>query len=102
MFTSNANIPTERASSYLQQLCKHFAHKIDVQFDAQAGLINFPFGSCALAADPERLDLTVSANTQADITKTCRVIASHLERFAFRENPKIEWHAAPATISQAD
>ncbi len=102
MFTSNAKITTERASSYLQQLCKHFGHKIDVQFDAQAGLINFPFGSCALVAGLESLDLTVSAESQADITKACRVIASHLERFAFRENPKIEWHAAPATISQAD
>lgn len=92
MFTSNAKITTERASGYLQQLCKHFGHKIEVQFDPQAGLINFPFGQCKLAADQDVLDLTVSAETQSDLTKACRVVGSHLERFAFRESPNIDWH----------
>lgn len=91
MFTSNATITTQRASGYLQQLCKHFAHKLDVEFDADSGLIKFPFGHCALAADQHVLNLTANAETQADLSKTCRVIANHLERFAFRENPEIEW-----------
>ncbi|OSP56200.1 DUF2218 domain-containing protein [Pseudoruegeria sp. SK021] len=101
MFTSNAKFTTERASSYLQQLCKHFGHKIEVQFDPQAGLIKFPFGQCALSADQGVLDLTVNAETQADLTKACRVIGSHLERFAFRESPKIEWQAVTA-VNSAD
>jgi hypothetical protein len=91
MFTSNAKFTTERASGYLQQLCKHFAHKIEVQFDAQAGLIKFPFGQCDLTAEQGVLDLTVTADAQSDLTKSCRVIGSHLERFAFRESPRIEW-----------
>ncbi len=91
MFRSNAKFTTERASGYLQQLCKHFAHKIEVQFDPEAGLIKFPFGQCNLNANKGVLDLTVTAETQSDLTKACRVIGSHLERFAFRENPKIDW-----------
>jgi uncharacterized protein len=91
MFTSNAKFTTERASGYLQQLCKHFGHKIEVQFGPKFGLITFPFGQCALAAEQDVLDLTVNAETQADLTKACRVIGSHLERFAFRESPRIEW-----------
>lgn len=91
MLAGNAQITTERASGYLQQMCKHFGHKVEVQFDAQSGQIKFPFGSCVLTADQDVLDLTVSAETQAGLTKTARVIASHLERFAFRENPEIEW-----------
>lgn len=97
MFASNAKITTERASEYLQQLCKHFGHKIEVRFDPQAGLIKFPFGQCALAADQGVLDLTVHAETQADLTKACRVIGSHLERFAFRENSKIDWRPVAST-----
>lgn len=97
MFRSNAKFTTERASGYLQQLCKHFAHKIEVQFDPKAGLIKFPFGQCNLTADLSVLDLTVTAETQSDLTKACRVIGSHLERFAFRENPKIDWQTVATT-----
>ncbi|SFR35035.1 hypothetical protein SAMN04488005_0749 [Yoonia tamlensis] len=97
MFSSNAKFTTERASGYLQQLCKHFAHKIEVQFDPQAGLIKFPFGACNLTADHSVLDLTITAETQSDLTKACRVVGSHLERFAFRENPKIDWQTIATT-----
>ena len=91
MFTCNAKFTTERASGYLQQLCKHFGHKIEVQFDPKAGLIKFPFGLCDLTAEQGVLDLTVSSETQSDLTKACRLIGNHLERFAFRESPKIDW-----------
>ncbi|MEB8388813.1 DUF2218 domain-containing protein [Rhodobacteraceae bacterium KMM 6894] len=91
MFTSTATITTTRASTYLQQLCKHFAHKIEVRFDPQTGDIKFPFGHCDLQAGENELKLTATAETQEDLTKTSHVIASHLERFAFREKPAIEW-----------
>jgi hypothetical protein len=97
MFTNNAKFTTERASAYLQQLCKHFGHKVEVQFDPKAGLIKFPFGLCDLTANQDVLDLTVNAETQSELTKACRVIGSHLERFAFRENPKIDWQTVAKT-----
>ncbi|NNJ69042.1 MAG: DUF2218 domain-containing protein [Boseongicola sp.] len=96
MFTHTAQITTDRASTYLQQLCKHFGHKVEVRFDPQSGHIALPFGTCDLAAANSTLDLTVVAQTQADLTKTARVIANHLERFAFRENPEISWQPAAA------
>ncbi|GHA40021.1 hypothetical protein GCM10008927_00110 [Amylibacter ulvae] len=92
MFVSTATITTKRASIYLQQLCKHFGHKVEVRFDPVSGDIALTFGHCALSATPDNLFLTVSAETQAGQMKTSRVIASHLERFAFRENPNITWH----------
>lgn len=96
MLTSTAKITSERASGYLQQLCKHFGHKLEVQFDPQAGQIKFPFGHCDLSAQQDVLEMTISAETQVDLTKTSTVIASHLERFAFREKPKLEWSPATA------
>lgn len=94
MLTNTSKIETNRASSYLQQLCKHFSHKVDVQFDPEAGQINLPFGKCELSATATDLTMVVSAENQADLSKAARVISSHLERFAFRENPKIEWYPA--------
>lgn len=100
MFTNTARITTTRASTYLQQLCKHFGHKVEVQFDPQSGHIKFPIGHCELSATHDNLDMTVSAENQADLTKTSRVIASHLERFAFRENPEFEWQPQSAAYSK--
>ena len=95
MIKATANITTARASTYLQQLCKHFGHKVEVTFDPASGRITFPFGNCTLSASMSDLIMTVTADSQADLTKTARVIASHLERFAFRENPTINWQPSP-------
>ncbi len=37
-----AVIPTPSASRYLQQLCKHWSHKLAVAFTANEGTILFP------------------------------------------------------------
>jgi hypothetical protein len=51
MSRSIARIETEHASLYLQQLCKHFAHKLSVEFTPSQGRIPFTAGACVLAAD---------------------------------------------------
>lgn len=83
---------TEQAQRYLGTLCKHFGHKVTVHLDGKQGRIELPFGHCELEAHDDALDMKVSADTKADLDKTAQVISSHLERFAFRENPQIEWH----------
>lgn len=95
MFTSTAVVPTERASRYLQQLCKHWAHNLAVEFDANQGSVIFP--KDARGADwPGDAVFTMTAS---DSALTCRIDASadgqlqglkgaverHLDRFAFRE-----------------
>lgn len=90
----HATVPTPHASRYLQTLCKHFGHKVAVEFDATAGRITLPFGACALRADEAALEMSVEAGDDAALRKAAQVIASHLERFAFRENPTITWRDA--------
>ena len=82
---------TEQAQRYLGTLCKHFGHKVPVELDGNTGRIDLPFGQCELAVNGGALDMKVSAENKADLDKTAQIIASHLERFAFRENPQIEW-----------
>ena len=91
MTRSHAEIATPRASRYLQQLCKHFAHKLPVSFDPAEGKIGFPIGDCHLSADGEhlRLDLTSPDGSQMTVLKD--VIVRHLLRFAFREDMAIAW-----------
>ncbi|MVA97367.1 DUF2218 domain-containing protein [Nitratireductor sp. CAU 1489] len=89
--TSTAMVTTDKASRYLQQLCKHFGHKRPVNFTPEHGSIEFDFGACTLSAGEKMLTMTVSAGTPEDLERMRSVIASHLERFAFREPPAIDW-----------
>tara|TARA_R110002020_G_scaffold136630_17_gene304788 strand:+ start:6877 stop:7161 length:285 start_codon:yes stop_codon:yes gene_type:complete len=91
MSQSISHVQTPKASQYLQQLCKHFGHKVPVEFDALNGSITLPFGTCVLLARDEKLVLTVAGD---DIGKLEQVIGDHLERFAFRESLTVTWNAS--------
>ena len=57
MTRSRAQVQTPNASRYLVQLCKHFAHKIEVEYDTRIGQAIFPFGTCTMLADEQQLIL---------------------------------------------
>jgi len=89
--SSSTTIKTQKASGYLQQLCKHFSHKIEVKFDGQDGWIEFAFGRAELRADESVLTMVANSQNPENLDKLKKVLASHLERFAFREDLKIKW-----------
>lgn len=90
--TLTANVPTTNARRYLQQLCKHWSHKFETEFDAQKGRIAFPMGSIRMAAQAETLTVTIEPEEGADIERFKQVLADHLDRFAFREAPlSFDW-----------
>lgn len=90
MNTSVATVTTDRASGYLQQLCKHFGHKVPVTFTPEAGDITLPFGTSALRAESGVLTMSVTG-TEGDLPKLEQFIGSHFTRFAFRENLALTW-----------
>ena len=92
---SEAQITTERASIYLQQLCKHFAHRLPVEFTPERGQITFSAGTCRLSADAGVLTLHAEAADDTQLAQLQDVIARHLLRFAFRDPPTITWTARP-------
>lgn len=85
MPSSTARLTTANGSKYLQQLCKHFAHKIDVVFTPTHGEIKFSFGTAILDADADGLTMTARVDDADKLGQTQNVIESHLVRFAFRE-----------------
>jgi hypothetical protein len=94
--TMNAStfFKTENAQRYLGTLCKHFGHKVPVTHEPGSGRIELPFGQCDLSADETGLSLTVMAGDRPQLDRTMQVISSHLDRFAFRENPELTWTTA--------
>lgn len=91
MFRSQARVPTAKASRYIAQLCKHFAHKISVDYDAGSGRADFPFGVCRMQAGPDALVMQCEAPDRNGLERVESVVAIHLERFAWREKPAIAW-----------
>ncbi len=83
-----AEVATDHASRYLQQLCKHWSHKFEVAFDPTRGSVRLPGAECVFMAEQGRLRLTLDGD---DATRLRDVVADHLKRFAFREEIEVEW-----------
>lgn len=85
---------TPAASKYLQQLCKHFGHKVEVRFDETSGEAALPPGLAVMTATPEQLEIVISATDAEGLTVARGIIDSHLARFAFREDfTGMDWRA---------
>ncbi len=96
-FSSVADVPTAHASRYLQQLCKHWQHNLEVEFDAQRGRVTFPRdargadwpaeGVVTMEAGPNALSCRIDASAPGQLEGLKGAVARHLDRFAFREAP---------------
>jgi len=87
-----AIVPTVNASKYIRQLCKHWSHKLEVEFAEQKGVVRFPDAVVVLEARSDDLSVTIDAHEKAIVERLEGVVASHLDRFAFREAPlKFDW-----------
>ena len=90
-----ARVPTAKGSRYLQQLCKHWGHKLDVTFDPGHGEVKFPNALCVMDAEPDVLVVRVKVEDPAESARMQDVVARHLDRFAFREAPlSFNWQPA--------
>jgi len=92
MASETARVPTANGSKYLQQLCKHWSHKLDVEFTPEKGVVRFPEAVATMTAGADVLMVTVSADREEEVERMKDVVAKHLDRFAFREAPlPFEW-----------
>lgn len=92
MGQSTATVKTEQASRYLQQLCKHWSHKMQTEFDAENGRIVFPSGPITtLSAEPANLEIRIDADDDEARDRLETVVEDHLRRFAFREQLEFAW-----------
>ena len=88
----SASVLTASGSKYMQQLCKHWSHKQEVELSEQKGVVKFPSAIVAFEARPDDLSVTIDAPEKETVERMKGVVASHLDRFAFREAPlKFDW-----------
>ena len=94
---STALVPTKSGSRYLQQLCKHWAHNLTVEFDAREGRVIFPRDArgadwpgdalVTMTAREDALECRIDASAPGQLEGLKGALARHLDRFAFREAP---------------
>lgn len=100
--SATAMVPTANGSRYLQQLCKHWAHNLTVEFTAERGTVTFPRdargadwpgdGVVTMVAHPETLECRIDASAPGQLDALKGALARHLDRFAFREAPLgVDW-----------
>jgi hypothetical protein len=93
---SLARVATDRPGRYLTQLCKHFANKTRAEWTDDSGCIQFDFGTCRLVAEERSLVLTAEAADEESLARVEQVTASHLVRFATRDELTVDWTRSPA------
>lgn len=91
MFVVTTTVKTASASKYLQQLCKHFAHKVPAEWDASAGDVTFHVGLCRMDAEEDQLSIRCEADNEAKLNQMKAIIDDHFVRFAWREKLELEW-----------
>jgi uncharacterized protein len=92
MMETVATLQTEHGAKYIAQLCKHFAHKVDVSHADGHGECRFTCGTATMDADADMLTIRVTASDEEQVKETQHVIESHLLRFAFREEIQpLQW-----------
>lgn len=92
-----AHVPTAHGSRYLQQLCKHWSHNLEVAYTADEGKVTFPRNArgadwpgdatVVMTARPDVLECRLQASAPEQLEALKEVVARHLDRFAFREAP---------------
>lgn len=82
-----ARVPTASGGKYVQQLCKHWAHKLPVELEGDCGVVTFVGAVATMKADAEAIDVSVRGEDREQIDRLKDVVAQHLDRFAFREAP---------------
>lgn len=93
--TATGFAATDKASRYLQQLCKHWEHNLKVDYTADHGTIVFPKdarganwpgdGLVTLDAKPDGIAIRIDASAPEQAEGLKGAIERHLDRFAFRE-----------------
>lgn len=122
MLTSQASVPTERASEYLIRLCLHLQEikgkaghpamsrhrvsgagsrpEINLEWSETRAIARIGPSRCMLQVKPGGLALRAEAPTEEALRQVQALVGGRLEKFGHREQVKVTWQQA-TTVRQA-
>ena len=92
MITSFATVHTARAGEYLFGLSRSWRGALPMSGDTLSRVeIAFPIGRAALEAEPDLLNITLTAASSHDVALLEDLISDHLDRLASGEDLSYQW-----------
>jgi len=89
--TTRSEIKTSKASMYLDRMCRHFAHKVEVERSESEACIKFSIGRCQLVAQSSCLLVTCFSPDPNQLAELKDVVKSHFDRFAQKDSLILHW-----------
>ena len=91
--TITAYVTTASGGKYVRQLCKHWSHKLEVEVEGDVGKVVFPDAVTTMTADEAGIAIAITGHERESVERLTDVVARHIDRFAFREDPLIyDWN----------
>ncbi len=92
MIRLTGRFETSHAGKYIAQLCKHFSHKVEVEYDDKLGRAELPLGTAHMFAHDNAMEVVMDVSDESRLGMARDVIDRHLVTFAFRENfQNMDW-----------
>lgn len=88
---SRAEIATPSGERLINRLCKHWAHKFEVERSAQEAKITFASGTCLMRAEEDSLAVAIETLEEERLDELEGVVERHLMRMAGDEALVIIW-----------
>ncbi|CAN0586020.1 unnamed protein product [Ectocarpus sp. 12 AP-2014] len=88
---SRAEIATPSGERLINRLCKHWAHKLEVEQADQQGKITFATGTCLMLAESDKLLVSIETLEEEHLDELEGVVERHLLRMAGDEELAIVW-----------
>lgn len=84
-------VKTDTPSKYINRLCKHFAHKVVVNYNDDKGEITFDMGTGSIFKYNDGLLLVAEADQQENLETVIDIMDRHFVRVAWQEEVKLDW-----------
>lgn len=94
MLVSTAAVALAQADRILFKMCKHYALKVRVVFDAETAAIDFPYGRCQITRTDDVLRMRCEAESAEKLEKIQYVMDEHLALMARNKELVIDWQRA--------
>ncbi|MGO2009401.1 DUF2218 domain-containing protein [Vreelandella alkaliphila] len=88
---SRAEIVTPSGERLINRLCKHWAHKLEIEQNEQEAKITFANGTCLMHVEEDRLIVSLETLEEEHLDQLEGVVESHLMRMAKDEPLEIVW-----------
>lgn len=77
----------------LNRLCKHFSHRVQVEYHKFSARVTFAEGSCHLQANADQLRIVCSADSPDNLEAIVSTLNRHVPQFCAPDTAWVNWKA---------